>query len=146
MKNKYILILVLSLIVVLLTIFSSPSISLWLWKYRNKPKQQALATELGVKIKDYPYPDYFPNGYFGIVLKPGMSYEQVHNIVRGYSDVVNCWGTNELYNYFGVDDNDAIRYLIRYSKEGKFEDVQTDFPGDRTLGADETCSEGVLDK
>ena len=144
MKKKVGLVLGLLAIVILLTVCSWPSIRERMWENRVRPRQEELAKELGVRIEDYPHPIAFPIGYFDSVLKLGMTHDEVHKIVKGYTDVVNCFGSVELYDYFGPDDNLAIQIMVLYGKDGKFEELRVDTPDDRTLGADETCSYGLL--
>jgi len=38
-----------------------------------------------------------------------MTYDEVHSIVRGYEGVYRCYAFTEIYYWFSVDDNDAIR-------------------------------------
>jgi len=57
---------------------------------------EELASELGVRISDYPYEKSFPVGYFYTVLKPGMTIEEVHKIVRSYKQVLRCKSYSEI--------------------------------------------------
>ncbi|HET6597982.1 MAG TPA: hypothetical protein VFG81_20320 [Anaerolineales bacterium] len=88
--------------------------------------QNELAKELGVKIKDYPYPYSFPSGYFSTVLKPGMSIQEVHEIVQGYEQVLHCENREEVYYYLSVELEDTERFWIFYDEEGKYEGLQTE--------------------
>jgi hypothetical protein len=93
-----------------------------------RQKQQELANTLQVKIDSYNDPSGFPIGYFESVLKPGMTYVEVHKIVQGYTQVLNCVGNDkgvsksdviEVYFYFSTDDASAIKFDIWY-EQGKF--------------------------
>jgi hypothetical protein len=109
-----------------------------------KEKQEALAKSLGVKIQDYA--GTFPTNYFYAVLKPKMTLDEVHGIVRGYERVSNCWGTAELYYYFGTDKNDAIRFMLHYDEQGYFVRLEGEEPDSRTLGVSSGCPDGLLEK
>jgi hypothetical protein len=95
--------------------------------------QQELAKELGVEIKDYPYPVSFPSGYFYTVLKPGMSVAEVHQIVKGYEKVVNCGNVSEIYYYFSAEVEQAKRFKIVYDNDGKFLRFEGEEDDSRTL-------------
>jgi hypothetical protein len=109
-----------------------------------KEKQEALAKSLGVKIQDYP--GTFPTNYFHAVLKPNMTLDEVHDIVRGYESVSNCYGTNELYYYFSTDKNDAIRFMLFYDEQGYFVRLEGEDPNSRTLSLGSGCPNGLLEK
>jgi hypothetical protein len=108
-----------------------------------KDKQEKLAKDLGAKIEDYPVE--FPVGYFYGVLKPGMTLDEVHNIVQGYGVVYNCWGFMELYYYFGKTENDAIRFALTYDEQGHYDGMKGEDRNSRILGLSEGCYEGLLE-
>lgn len=107
--------------------------------------QQELAKELGVEIKDYPYPVSFPSGYFYAVLKPGMSVAEVHQIVKGYEKVVNCGNVSEIYYYFSAEVEQAKRFKIVYDNDGKFSRFEGEEDDSRTLQTD-GCIPGLMDE
>ncbi len=111
-----------------------------------KEKQEALAKSLGVQIQDYPYQSVFPAGYFYSVLKPNMPLDEVHNIVRGYESVYNCYGTDELYYYFSKDSKKAVRFALYYDEQGYFIRLEGEDPDSRTLSLSSECSVGPLEK
>ncbi len=107
------------------------AISVLIWNTKNvvlQKKQQELADSLQVKIDDYIDPTGFPIGYFESILEPGMTYEEVHKVVIGYAQVLNCVGDDngvsknvviEVYYYFSTDDATAIKFDLWY-EQGKF--------------------------
>jgi hypothetical protein len=107
--------------------------------------QQELARELGVEIKDYPYPVSFPSGYFYAVLKPGMSVTEVHQIVKGYEKVVNCGNVSEIYYYFSTEVEQAKRFKIVYDNNGKFLRFEGEEDDSRTLQTD-GCIPGLIEE
>lgn len=113
-------------------------------KYDLRKKQESLAKSLEVKIEDYPYEMTFPVGYFDSALKPGMTYDEVHSIVRGYERVYRCYGFTEIYYYFSDNDNDAIRCRVAYDDQGRFTEMDGEDPDSRTLGLGPGCSVGLL--
>ncbi len=86
----------------------------------------------------------FPVGYFYSVLKPGMTYAEVHSMVRGYEGVYRCYGFSKIYYYFSVDDNDAIRFRLTYDGQSKFVELQGEDPDSCTSGWGPGCSVGLL--
>lgn len=87
----------------------------------QKRIQEDLAKQLGVKIGDYPYESSFPEGYFYTVLKPGMTINEVHQIVQGYEKVLHCEDIEtEIYYYFSSEDEIALRFAIIYDDQWKF--------------------------
>ncbi|HTY25140.1 MAG TPA: hypothetical protein VMC85_18555 [Desulfomonilaceae bacterium] len=98
-----------------------------------RKNQQELAQYLGVKINDYEGPDVFPVMYFDSVLKPGMPSDEVHQIVRGYDQVLFCFGNTEIYYYFSTEDNTAIRFGIEYDDQGKYIRLEGENPRERLL-------------
>lgn len=144
MKKKSVLLIILVTIGILLFSF------LWILPTSKanarRGQQQELARNLGVRINDYPYPTDFPAGYFYAVLKPGMTYKDVHNIVRGYQSVYQCYGTDEIYYYFSNNGDEALRFALYYDKQGNFVELQGEDPNSRTLGLGPGCSIGPLGK
>jgi len=113
------------------------------WEQNVKEPQQKLATELGIKIQDYPYPWDFPMGYFIKVLKPGMTYKDIHSIIRGYIDVSNCGGVTEIYDYFGTTPEDRLRFYVHYNKSGEYIEMQEENPAEGDILSD-GCNQGLL--
>jgi hypothetical protein len=114
--------------------------------------QEELAQTIGVRIEDYKNPNVFPVGYFATVLKPGMTYVEVHQIVRGYEDVLACFSQEEVYYYFSTDEKTAIRFIVLYDNQGKFIELNGEEPGSELLinGPGELasgeCVHGLLGK
>lgn len=108
-------------------------------------KQIQLASQLGVRIQDYPNPMVFPVGYFYSVITPGMSMRDVHSIVIGYEQVFNCFGTDELYYYFSTDEKDAIRFEIIYDDQGRHKEFLGEDLYTRTLSIG-ICTPGLLEE
>ncbi len=107
-------------------------------------KQEALAKNLGVNIEDHPYKVTFPVGYFDSALEPGMTYDEVHRIVRGYERVYRCYGFTEIYYYYSTNHDDAIRFALVYDDQGRFKRLEGEDPDSRTLGLGPGCSRGLL--
>ena len=138
-----ILILVMICIVVSVPLFIIPAIN----RNDRKGQQEELAKSLGLKIEDYPSPDMFPAGYFYSVLKSGMTYEEVHKIVRGYESEYLCFGTDEFYFYFNENSDDYLLFEMIFDKQGRFTELVSDTdPNSRTLGLNSSCIRGVLGK
>jgi hypothetical protein len=128
-----------------------------IWVYLFPPhtnpyaiKQEELASRFGVNIKDYPFETDFPSGYFYSVIKPGMTFNDVHEIVRGYEKVLRCRNTgknyyyfSEIYYYFGSGDDDAIRFELFYDKQGNFERFQGEDKNSRSIMIF-GCEEGLI--
>ena len=107
--------------------------------------QKNLAWELGVRIDDYPYPLGFPSGYFGVVLKPGMSISDVHKIVRAYRQVLHCGDGMEVYYYLSTDIEDTERFFIFYDEQGRYLRIQGE-DNDSRMNLDGLgCSDGLLE-
>jgi hypothetical protein len=115
-------------------------------------KQQALAGELGVKIDFYNSPAVFPVGYYATVLKPNMTFAEVHQLVRGYQQVLLCDGSTEIYYNFSTEDKSAIRFGIEYDDQGRYKQLEAEKPGSGLLIiskealASGTCSYGLFGK
>lgn len=143
-KSRYIQIIIfVGIVIFLFVCVILPSLR----QYITHGKQDELANFLGVKINDYQYPNSFPIGYFDSVLKPGMTYKEVHEIVRGYDSVFHCEGdfNYEVYNYFSENKYSWIVMLISYDAEKKYEghmETSSD-SNSRTLGG-RACVEGPL--
>lgn len=65
-------------------------------------QQEKLARTLDVRIDDYPYPYSFPSGYFYSILKPGMTMEEVHQLIKGYKKILNCHNVSEIYYFYDI--------------------------------------------
>jgi hypothetical protein len=130
-ERKWIILIIISIAIALLILILVSVISTLGWNAKNVAlgnKQQELAATLQVKINNYIDPSGFPIGYFESVLIPGMTYEEVHKIVRGYTQVLNCIGNDEgvgknddieVYFYFSTEDTTAIKFDVWY-ENGKF--------------------------
>jgi len=105
--------------------------------------QQQLAAQLGVEIDDYPYQSAFPDGYFYSALKPGMSIQEVHAIVRGYAKVLQCGDYAEIYYYYDTADTSAHRFRLFFDDDGNFEAFQGEDDDSRTIRTD-GCAAGLL--
>jgi hypothetical protein len=115
------------------------------WRKRVREPQAELAMELGIKVNDYPYPWDFPIGYFTTVIKSGMTYEEVHLIVRGYEQVFSCYESEEIYDYFGTTKEDRLRFEINYDKAGKYVYVTEENQAEAiNIPIFNDCTEGLL--
>jgi len=110
--------------------------------YALAQKQKKLATDLNVKIEDYSYPLVFPLGYFESKLRPGMTVVEVHSIMTHYEIVFNCNERSELYYFFTVDDDKAVRFRIRYEGDS-YIDIQGEDDDSRRFSRD-GCKVGLL--
>jgi hypothetical protein len=95
-------------------------------------ERKSLAKELGVNTDEYSE-RWIPINYFNVVLKPGMSSEEVHQIVRGYEAVFLCDTNDEFYYYFSTDDDKADRFLIRYDEQGDVKRIEIEDEDSRSL-------------
>ncbi len=95
--------------------------------------QLELAKTLGVKISDYPDETIFPAGYYATILKSGMSMLEVHLQMKGYERVYHCKNYKEVYYYFSIDDQKAIRIALFYDSNRLFERMEEEDPNSRTL-------------
>lgn len=107
-------------------------IALWVNHDPYARERENLAKELGVDINLYPN-GTFPENYFYEVLKPGMSSQEVHEIVKGYDAVFHCSNNTEFYYYFSTYGDKASRYLITYDETGKLESTMTEDEDWRSL-------------
>jgi hypothetical protein len=114
-------------------------------------QQDRLAAEFGIRVTDYPYVRSFPAGYFYTLLKPGMSVDEVHKVLRGYEKVFRCgspvdpYYSREVYYYFSSDDSKALRFQIFYDKQEKYENIQGEDSNSRSIPVD-NCEEGLIEK
>ncbi len=138
MKKRTSLFVVIIIIVALFIVSISGYIS-------HRLKQEHLARELGVRIHDYPGEDIFPVGYFEKVLEPGLTVDQVHNMVKGYTNVFHCSKDIELYYYFSADDDKATRFAILYTNDGKLHEVISQDPNSHTLNS-VVCDPGLIEE
>jgi hypothetical protein len=120
-------------------------------KNPSEGKQKDLANQLGIKITDYPYPKAFPEGYFYTVLKPGMTVDEVHHVVQDYEKVYRCRSSadtrfySEIYYYFSVKDQGALRFEVFYDQKEKFEKLQGEDNNSSTIRTDD-CEIGLIGK
>jgi hypothetical protein len=119
-------------------------------KYLPTIQRNNMAKELGIKsIDEYPPPINFPYGYFESLLKPGMSLEEVHKIVRGYKRVLTCnknkkiYYFEEIYYFYSIDDEKALRMRILYDPEKRFKEIRVEDLNSRTYSVT-GCDEGEL--
>jgi hypothetical protein len=128
---------------IILICLSLISLCLIFGNLQGRIQQERLAETLGIKIDDYPYPNSFPSGYYYSVLKPGMTINEVHQRIKGYKKVINCNGVSEIYFFYDVSDEKALRFRIRYDQQKnykEFEGEEKDSRTIQTLG----CVEGQL--
>lgn len=132
---------------VVLIIISSLIVFLWSVSFRNPHsiKQAELANYLQVQIEDFPYQYSFPVGYFYSVLRPGMTVDEVHSIVKGYEKVLNCGASSEIYYYFSTEDSNALRLEIYYTSQGTYEDIMGEDNNSSTLWT-EGCISGLIER
>ncbi len=74
-----------------------------------------LAVMMGLDPKIYSQDPYFPENYFYDALEPGMSIDQVHQIIRGYVSVYSC-GNYELYYFFSESEEEGVRFAAVYDR------------------------------
>jgi hypothetical protein len=113
--------------------------------YRYKQMQNDLAEKLGVKIEDYPPEEYFPETYFGSVLKPGMDISEVHKFVIGYENVFRCGKHGELYFYFSSEGEKALGFSIHYDDLVKYDEIRGIDESSRPIPLD-GCEPGLLEE
>jgi len=108
-------------------------------------KQDELAKVLGIKL-DGNNRRGFPVTYFLDHLEPGMTVEEVHEIVIGYDSVYRCPRSfkNELYYYFGDKEGIATRFMIFYDTDGRYEDLLGEDPNSLEFGDSGGCLEGPI--
>lgn len=110
----------------------------------HQERIQVLATQLGVRVEDYPYPSAFPEGYFYTVLKPGMTIYEVHQIVQGYEKVLHCEDVEtEIYYYFSSEDGKALRFAIVYDDQWRFWRLRGEDTNSRSIRT-EGCEDGPI--
>ena len=109
-----------------------------------EPQQKRLASDLGININDYPYPMYFPHGYYETKLSPGADIVKVHRIITGYSKVYKC-RDREVYYFFSSGEDYSLRIEVRYNDDLTVESINGEDEDSRTiwLGG---CSEGLIKK
>lgn len=107
-------------------------------------QQRELAGEMGVRMGDYPVPDTFPVGYFRTRLQPGMPAAEVHTIVSGYKAAYRCEAKGwDVYYYFSGEDTRALRFVVAYDSDLRFEYLGTEDAKQRTISLD-GCTPGLL--
>jgi hypothetical protein len=131
MKKNVILQIVQLILVVLSIIFTTGCQYGW---DRFARERQELADELGVNMSAYPE---FPIDYFSSVLKPGMSKEAAHQIVKGYKAVYLCNMKSDLptefYYFITADEYTSDRILVWYDKNGTLDHTTIEDPDSRSL-------------
>ncbi len=131
-----------SILGVILMLVIMPAIK----KRSLEKKQDKLAILLGIDIEDYDRAD-FPKVYFYNALKLGMTSDDIHQIVRGYETVYHCKDIqSELYYYFSMDHEEAIRFMLFYDEEGKYYDFISEDSNSRLFGTPGYCIEGPREK
>ena len=109
-------------------------------------EQEKLASQLGIKINDYPYPYSFPISYFDTILQPGMSMEVVHGVIRGYEKVWKCSDSREIYYYFSTNDDTALRFQVfYYLHQFTYEKLQGEDDDSRSI-ITRGCVPGLINK
>lgn len=92
-----------------------------------------LAAQLGIDPQTLDRYPYFPLDYFLEVLKPGMSRQEVHQMVRGYKKVFRCGQYAEVYYYYSQDDRRALRMEIIYDEQERYREIRGEDPDSRTI-------------
>ena len=147
MKRKYLVTASLIILLGLITMCSLPSIRINLKYAMLRPQQKELAKEFGVNIQDYPYEASFPVGYFDSKLKPGMTIDEVHEIVKEYVGVFRCFHDfAELYFYYSLDEDKEIDFFIFYDTERNFRELKSIeiLYNTASSGGPVACSPGLL--
>ena len=108
-------------------------------------QQKKLAEDYNVRIEDYRWPLQFPVGYFYTILKPGMTVDEVHNIVRGYVKSLNCGWGSEIYYYYSSDDSKTLRFEIYYDNQFKYSDIMGEDYNSSTLSTN-GCWPGLIER
>jgi hypothetical protein len=110
---------------------------------RNR-EEKAIANALGVKREDYPASRPFPGSYFETVLKPGMTIQKVHEIVQGYMKATSCGVDEELYYFYGTDNETADRILFLYNQNDlKFQSYREEDKNSHAITT-KNCLPGLL--
>ncbi|MDZ7844618.1 MAG: hypothetical protein U5K99_07450 [Anaerolineales bacterium] len=109
-------------------------------------RRDELIETLGVNIEEDDRKG-FPVNYFYEQLEPGMTINEVHEIVVGYDAVYRCHEDykDELYYYFGDEEGKAIRFMIFYDPEGYYYDFISEDPNSLVFGVGE-CIEGLREE
>ena len=132
---KYVLLLTVAILILL----HSANIAL------EDLQRRELAQHLNIKT-DSPYLDSpsFPVNYFWEVLKPGMTKQEVHEIVKEYERVLHCRRSSEIYYYYSENTDKALRFKIIYDEAGLFRKLMGE--DDSTRFGDDECIPGLLDE
>lgn len=94
-------------------------------------KRETLAKQLGVEVGIYEEQGPFPLGYYTVVLRKGMTIDEVHSIIQGYEKALQC-KRREIYYYYSFGDSDVLRIEVWYDDRGIFKRVNgedEDSPG-----------------
>lgn len=129
-------------IFILASLFFLPKLYWAIKALPYREKQERLAITLGVDINRYRRVD-FPSDYFFQELKPGMSVYEIHQIIKGYDQVLRCDDYAEVYFYFNPPDTEPFKYMILYNEKLFKSFITEDLSGDRRIALD-GCTAGVL--
>ena len=106
-------------------------------------KERDLAQRLGIDRDAYPDNESFPTSYFYKTLKPGITtIKEVHEIVREYELVLQCYRGSEVYYYYSKDDDETLRFEIWYDFDGKYSKILGE--NDSYRINTESCGPGLL--
>lgn len=106
--------------------------------------RKALADSLGVSIEEFPPETAFPASYFESLLQVGMSRDEVHQIITGYTKVYYCSNKQEVYYYFETDDDTAFRFKVWYSETGQYVRIEGE-DSDSKYWNMENCNLGLIE-
>lgn len=106
--------------------------------------KRELAGQLGVDMDNYCI-EGFPNNYYSQELTPGMTIDEVHQVVMYYVKVYACGNNEEVYYYFSDDDMKAYRFAILYDHDSliTFSKIIGEDSDSRSINIDD-CEEGLL--
>jgi hypothetical protein len=103
-----------------------------------KKDQEILAQKLGVRLQEQKYPLSFPESYYGEKLLPGMTKDQVHQIIKYYTRLYICSDWREVYYYFSNADDKALRFTVFYDENGNYLHLSGEDKNSREINID-TC-------
>ncbi len=111
-----------------------------------RKEQELMAQELGVEIEDYGPAIRFPWGYLRARLTPGMSAQEVHQIIPKHEAGYRCRTDSipsEIYYFFSKEDDKAVRIEVVYDEYERYQFLR---PEDRnsTRISVENCEPGYL--
>lgn len=136
MKNKVILTIISFVLLIVVIMF------VWHSVVRQEERKE-LSDVLGVDSRNYS--NSFPIDYFLSKLKDGMSIDQVHQLVIGFTKAYSCGESSELYLYYDESIEKALRFSILYDKEVGLNYLSLMY-ADQNSGYPNVndCSEGLL--